>query len=73
MKRICLGCCNEIKDEINENYNGLAIHYGQDWYCGPVVSVADEVFEATLLQIRSDRKTHEYYAEIASRHPEDFE
>lgn len=66
MKRICLGCCEIVDKHINENHNGIAIHYGQDWYCGPVVSVADDVADGTLKQIKSDREVNDWHAELAA-------
>ncbi len=69
MKRICLGCCEDVSiGSINENYNGMAIHYGYDWYCGPVVEVQESVFEATLNKVKSDRVANDYYADIAAEH-----
>lgn len=69
MKRICLGCCEIVDKHINENHNGIAIHYGQDWYCGPVVSVADDVADGTLKQIKSDREVNDWHAELAAQQP----
>jgi len=68
MKRLCLGCCEVVEKHINENYNGMAIHYGQDWYCGPVVSVADDIADETLKHLINDRKANDYYAELAAEH-----
>lgn len=66
MKRICLGCCEIIEKHINENHNGIAIHYGQDWCCGPVISVADDIADGTLKQIKSDREENDWNAELAA-------
>lgn len=46
MINYCLACEKQVgpgaeypddKDGINPNYEGMRIHFGQDWYCGPVV------------------------------------
>jgi len=52
--KICLQCAEDVTQEsINPSYNGMAIHYGQDWYCGPVVDVADENAAETLKTVQN--------------------
>jgi len=36
-------------DGINPDYEGMRIHYGQDWYCGPVVEIDEEDVPSKLL------------------------
>ena len=50
MINYCLVCEKQVglgaeypddKDGIDPDYEGVRIHYGRDWYCGPVI-VIDE-------------------------------
>lgn len=48
MVNYCLRCQKQVgpgaeypdnKDGINPNYEGMRIHFGPDWYCGPVIEL----------------------------------
>lgn len=48
--RYCLRCRQDVaNDGYNPSYNGNAIHYGYDWYCGPVIE-CDELPDKKTVQ-----------------------
>lgn len=53
--KICLQCREIITgSNINPNYRGMEIHYGQDWYCGPVVEVSSDTYKNTLQYLNDE-------------------
>lgn len=61
MSNICLSCAQIVDGNgINPNYHGMRIHYGQDWYCGPVIEVSDDIQKETLKFIISEKEEKDW-------------
>lgn len=70
MTNICLSCVEVVGEGegINPNYNGMRIHYGQDWYCGPVIEVSEQVQESTLKFLIDEKKEKDWLLEFFCTH-----
>ena len=62
---ICVQCAEIVGPTgINDSYNGMKIHHGVDWYCGPVVDVATENADDTLEYLVRQKKRLDRLDEI---------
>ena len=61
MTNICLSCSAFVDgDGINPNYHGMRIHYGQDWYCGPVIEVDESIKDTTMKFLTNEKKEKDW-------------
>jgi hypothetical protein len=69
MSKVCIQCREVVTgNNINPNYGGIAIHYGQDWYCGPVVEIAEDVLETTIAHLEAEAKYQASVEDYAVEH-----